>query len=170
MQGARLLWAQMQGADLRRAQLQGSILERAQFQGADLRGSRLWQIAIDTETNLGSADLLGASWQPIDKKEAAQLREIIHTFPADEDRQKASKERLERLIASDAGSRDPPEFALDGPLLVDDVDDPRWQRLDRQWLTTDERAYDEALVPFLADLARSDPQVARGLASRIETK
>ena len=64
--------------------------------------------------------------------------------------------------------RSRPGFALDGPLLVDDVDDPRWRQLDRGRLTTDERAYDEALVPFLADLARTDPHVARGLASRIE--
>jgi hypothetical protein len=46
------------------------------------------------------------------------------------------------------------------------VEDPRWQRLDPARLTADERAYDEALVPFLADLARGD--VARGVASRIE--
>ncbi len=37
-------------------------------------------------------------------------------------------------------------------------------------LTTDERAYDEALVPFLADLARTDPHVARGLVSRMDSE
>ena len=31
-------------------------------------------------------------------------------------------------------------------------------------------AYDEALVPFLADLARSDLYVARGLARRVEAE
>ena len=61
-------------------------------------------------------------------------------------------------------------FALDGLLLVDDVDDPRWQRLDRTRLTSDELAYDEALVPFLADLARTNLHVARGLAIRMEAR
>ncbi len=51
-------------------------------------------------------------------------------------------------------------FVLDGVLLIDDVADPRRQRLDRARLTADERVYDAALVPFLADLACSDPHVA----------
>ena len=91
------------------------------------------------------------------------IRDLIDGFPVDKDWQRDRKATLEQLVASSAPLESRPGFALDGPLLVDDVDDPRWGRLDRGRLTTDERAYDEALVPFLADLARTDPHVARGL-------
>jgi hypothetical protein len=64
--------------------------------------------------------------------------------------------RPKHLIAPGARSDDPPDFTLDGVLLVDDVDDARWQRLVRMRFTADERVYDAALVPFLVDLARSD--------------
>jgi hypothetical protein len=98
-----------------------------------------------------------------------RLREIIDELPPPYALPTA-KEKLERLIAPAARSDDPPVFALDGVLLVDDVADPRWQQLDHARLTADERAYDEALIPFLADLARGDPHVARGLVSRMEAE
>jgi hypothetical protein len=97
------------------------------------------------------------------ENERARLRKIMDALPSAGAR---GRKRLEHLIASGAQSDDPPEFALDGVLLVDDVQDPRWQWLGRARLTTDERAYDEVLV--LADLARSDACVARALAPRME--
>ena len=166
LQGAPLQGAQLQGATLIGAELEGANLVEARLQGADLRGARLWQTAVNAETNLSLADLRKASWQAIDENETAKF-EIIGTLPVAEDWQNG-KARLERLIAPGEQTDEAAEFALDGVLLVDDVNDPRWQRLDRARLTADERAYDEALVRFLADLARSDPDAARGLASRME--
>jgi hypothetical protein len=93
------------------------------------------------------------------ENERARLREIMDALPSAGAR---GRKRLEHLIASGAQSDDPPEFALDSVLLVDDVQDPRWQWLGRARLTTDERAYDEVLVPFLADLARSDASSPAG--------
>jgi hypothetical protein len=131
-----------------------------------MREVRLSQTSLNSESHLGLADLRGASWRPIDDdNERAQLRKEIGSLP---DWLGDNKARLERLIAPDALPAEPPAFALDGPLLVDDANDPRWRRLDRARLTTDEGVYDEALVPFLADLARGDPHVARGLPSRID--
>jgi hypothetical protein len=96
------------------------------------------------------------------ENERARLREIMDALPSAGAR---GRKRLKHLITP---SDDPPEFVLDGVLLVDDAQDPRWQWLGRARLTADERAYDEVLVSFLADLARSDACVARGLASRME--
>jgi hypothetical protein len=172
LQGAVLVHAELQAAMLYLAELQGANVRGAQLQGADVRSARFWQTTFwegpTDPSNLGLADLRDAAWQPPDENDAVRIRENFEALK-DDGPEGYSKERLERLIAPDAQSEEPPEFALDGVLLVDDVDDPRWQRLDRARLTTDERAYDEALVPFLADLARSDPHVARGLVrNRLE--
>jgi uncharacterized protein YjbI with pentapeptide repeats len=163
LQSADLSYARLAGADLRGAKLQGAELVGAELRGADLRASQLWQTTVDDETNLGLADLRRAWWRPIETTELARLRKIIDAIPVYKnwlgmsvDREPFGKARLERLIEPGPLSDDPPAFALDGVLLVDDVEDTRWQRLDRARLSTDERAYDEALVPFLADLARSD--------------
>jgi hypothetical protein len=137
MQGVNLRSTKLQAADLRYVQLQSADVARANLQGVDLRRAAFYQTTVSAETNLGLADVRGVLWQP-----------------------------MERLTRPGALPDDPSKFELDGLLMVDDVEDPRWQRLDRARLTIDERAYDEALVPFLADLARSDPHVARGLASR----
>jgi hypothetical protein len=74
----------------------------------------------------------------MDDDETSQLLEILDTFPDRTLPQQAGKERLEHLITPGAQSEEPPEFALDGVLLVDDVEDPRRQRLARKRLTTDE--------------------------------
>jgi hypothetical protein len=135
------------------------------MQGGNLRTLQLWQPAITTWTNLGLADLRSASWKPPDENEMARLAKIVDALPVGERWQRDSKARLKRLITAGTQSDESPDFALDGVLLVDDVS--RWQRLDRSRLTTDVHTYDEALLPFLADLARSDPHVARGVASRV---
>jgi hypothetical protein len=168
MQLATLAWTHLQGADLRYAELRGANLDNAKLQGADLREIRLWQTSVNSESNLGLADLRSASWQPLRDDETAGLSEMIGASQAGDCWEKHVKLTLDLKIAVGAWSDHPPEFALDNILLVDNVEDPRWQRLDRARLTTDEAAYDEALVPFLADLARRDPHVARGLASRVE--
>ncbi len=72
----------------------------------------------------------------------------------------ADTSRPERFLGPQAQAETGGAFVLDCVLLIDDVTESRRQRLDRARLTADERVYDAALVPFLADLARSDPHVA----------
>jgi uncharacterized protein YjbI with pentapeptide repeats len=131
LQGANLFQTRLQGATLRSASLQGAILFGTSLYGADLRGIRLSQTAVSRAAHLGLADLRAASWRPIEEEEKLRLREIIDAFPVGEDWQRDGKTRLEQLIAPGVRPDDPPDFSLDGPLLVDNVNDPRWQRLDR---------------------------------------
>ena len=156
MQGANLWLARMQGANLRNARMQGAYLRDAQMQGADLRGAGLWQVEFDETSNLSLADLRGINSKPI----------------ADEDLEKSlearSFDRVKEALRLRLNPQVWPKVTVepDMPALVDARNHPCFANIEEH-LTTDEKTYDAMLAGYLADLARSDADVAPGIVRRV---
>jgi hypothetical protein len=150
----------MQGAELRFAQMQGAELHDAQMQGADLRGAGLWRVEFDETSNLSLEDLRGIDSKPI----------------ADEDLEKSLETRSSqwRIDGVKEALRLPlspqvwPKVTVepDKPALVDARNHPCFANIEEH-LTTDEKTYDAMLAGYLADLARSDADIAPGIVRRV---
>lgn len=171
LQGAGLSGAQLQGADLRDAQLQGAILLGAQLQGADLRGAALWQDQVDENSNLSLADLRGLQLRPVSAEKLAEILRSLDGIP--EDRRQKAVERVTKALTPALLPSSPPMVLIEAgrPALVDAEqpgfdEKPGFAAFGVGLTTADEKVYDTALAPFLADLARSDADVARGIARR----
>jgi uncharacterized protein YjbI with pentapeptide repeats len=163
--GANLLWAQLQGAYLGGAQLQGADLYGAQLQGAYLGGTGLWNITAD-RTRFGLADLRGADFIPVSKKDQDDLlAKLSDSAPAD------VKQRLRDSLIAKAGARTLPRRVdtKDGKILVSNRNDAAWQGLDRiTQLATDPGDIDTALADLLGNtVAPTAPQAAEHIALRV---
>jgi len=167
LQGASLGGARMQGANLYGAEMQGANLRHAQLQGADLRAASLWQARLDERTDLSLADLRGIDFSQITQEKLPEILRLLQGIPYERRRREVT-DRLKEVLALKLPPDIWPPVSVDcgNPVLVSAIDHPYLTNL-KQHLSTDERAYDAALAPFLTDLARGEFYVAREIARRV---
>ncbi len=167
LQGAALWNAQLQGAHLGGAQLQGAVLWYAQLQGADLGGARLWQANFDQVLNLSLANLRDVDLSQMSAEAIEKLLRKFEGLP-DAKRRQATIERIKNVLRPQEPFDILPRVRIDDgqPILVSSREAPYFANV-AQHLTTDVAAYEATLAPFLVDLARTDPQVASGIAGRV---
>lgn len=164
--GANLTAAGLQGTDLIDAKLQGANLSSAQLQGVDLRGAHLWNAILDQNTDLSFADIRGADFATVNTEERAKFLQYLQGIPDDKRRKEAIARVEEALTKESSQSMALPAFAREGPVLIDKVQANKWSSLDPSSMLTDEVAYDSVLAPYLLGLAKSDADVAQGIARR----
>ncbi|QLH40993.1 MAG: pentapeptide repeat-containing protein [Defluviicoccus sp.] len=166
LQGANLSYAQLNGADLSGAQLQGASLSDAQLQSADLRRAGLWQVKFNQKSDLSLANLHDVDLSQLSAEAVEELVRKFASIPYVTERQ-YTIERIKEALRPQGLSDILPNIRIDDgqPILVSSREDHYFANV-AQHLTTDIASYDVTLASYLADLARTDPYVARGIAAR----
>lgn len=153
-QGADLSNAWLSGADLSEAQLQGADLSWAEIQDAVLSGANIYGASFsDASTNL--IDARGIVFTPIQDSVYVEIRNRLQVIEMDKEKKDATLERLER--ATQPGLPAPTFYFC----LVSENSPIKCTN------PLHEPEYTEQLHTYLAELACTSPDIARGIIRQI---